>query len=121
MMLKILHDDIAPGLWYADQTNYHLRNSATDLTLPQPKRGFLKSGAMLWIQLPNEENLAESRHSFKIISKRKWVLYTNTHPSTYLPNNNNNNNESLFHHKIKLHILCHNNYIKLFKNIISLQ
>ena len=36
-------------------------------------------------------------------------------------NNNNNNNESLFHHKIKLHILCHNNYIKLFKNIISLQ
>ena len=24
-------------------------------------------------------------------------------------NNNNNNNESLFHQKIKLHILCYNN------------
>ena len=37
----------------ADQTNYHLRNSATDLSLPKPKREFLKrnfkySGAMLW-------------------------------------------------------------------------
>ena len=39
----------------------------------------------------------------------------------HINNESNNNNESLFHHKIKLHILCHNNYIKLFKNIISLQ
>ena len=84
MMLKILHDDIASGLWYADQTNYYLAigGSATDLTLPQPKRGFLKSGAMLWIQLPNEKNLAESRHSFKIISKRKYILIL-THLPTY--------------------------------------
>ena len=52
-----------------DQTDYHLRNSATDLTLPKPKREFLKrsfkySGAMLWNQLPSEAKLAESMHSF---------------------------------------------------------
>ena len=51
-----------------DQTDYHLRNSATDLTLPKPKREFLKrsfkySGAMLWNQLPSEAKLAESIHS----------------------------------------------------------
>jgi len=27
----------------------------------------------------------------------------------HITNNNNNNNESLFHQKIKLHILCYNN------------
>ena len=52
-----------------DQTDYNLRNSATDLTLPKPKREFLKrsfkySGAMLWNQLPSEANLAESIDSF---------------------------------------------------------
>ena len=52
-----------------DQTDYHLRNSATDVTLPKPKREFLKrsfkySGAMLWNQLPNEAKLAESIYSF---------------------------------------------------------
>ena len=46
-----------------DQTDYHLRNSATDLTLPKPKREFLKrsfnySGTQLWNQLPNEAKLA---------------------------------------------------------------
>ena len=43
--------------------------SSTDLTLPKPKREFLKtsfkySGAMLWNQLPNEVKLAESIYSF---------------------------------------------------------
>jgi len=48
-----------------DQTDYHLRNSATDLTLPKPKREFPQksfkySGAQLWNELTNEEKLAES-------------------------------------------------------------
>ena len=75
LMYKILNDDTAPNLRNSfvrrnvDQTDYHLRNSATDLTLPKPKREFLKpnfkySGAMLWNQLPNETKLAESIYSF---------------------------------------------------------
>ena len=58
LMYKILNDHTAPGLRGSfvrreiDQTNYHLRNTATDLTIPQPKREFLKksfkySGAIL--------------------------------------------------------------------------
>jgi hypothetical protein len=61
-MYKILNDHTAPGLRGSfvrreiDQTNYHLQNTATDLTIPKPKREFLKkslkySGAMLWNQL----------------------------------------------------------------------
>ena len=48
LMYKILNDDTAPNLRNSfvrrnvDQTDYHLRNSATDLTLPKPKREFLK-------------------------------------------------------------------------------
>ena len=75
LMYKILNDDTAPNLRNSfvkrnvDQTDYHLRSSATDLTLPKPKREFLKrsfkySGAMLWNQLPSEAKLAESVHSF---------------------------------------------------------
>ena len=75
LMYKILNDDTAPNLRNSsvrrnvEQTNFHLRNSATDLTLPEPKREFLKrsfkySGAMLWNQLPNETKLAESIYSF---------------------------------------------------------
>ena len=75
LMYKILNDDTAPNLRNSffrrnfDQTFYHLRNSATDLTLPKPKREFLKksfkySGAMLWNQLPNEAKLAESIYLF---------------------------------------------------------
>ena len=79
LMYKILNDDTAPNLRNSfvrrnvDQTDYHLRNSATDLTLPKPKREFLKrsfkySGAiyflMLWNPLPNEAKLAESIYSF---------------------------------------------------------
>jgi len=76
LIYKILNNDNAPNLRSSfvrrnvDQTDYHLRNSATDLTLPKPKKEFLKrslkySGAMLWNQLPNETKLAESIHSFK--------------------------------------------------------
>ena len=75
LMYKILNDDTEPNLRNSfvrrnvEQTNYHIRNSATDLTLPKPKREFLKrsfkySGAMLWNQLPNETKLAESIYSF---------------------------------------------------------
>ena len=75
LMHKILNDDTAPNLRNSfvrrnvDQTDYHLKNSATDLTLPKPKREFLKSsfkysGAMLWNQLPNEAKLPESIYSF---------------------------------------------------------
>ena len=74
-MYNTLNDDTAPNLRNsfvrrnAGQTDYHLRNSATDLTLPKPKREFLKrsfkyGGAMLWNQLPNEAKLAESIDSF---------------------------------------------------------
>jgi len=45
---KILNDDTAPNLRNSfvrrnvDETDYHLRNSATDLTLPKQKRKFVK-------------------------------------------------------------------------------
>ena len=63
LMYKLLNDHTARGLRNyfvrrnVDQTNYHLRNTASDLTLPKPKRYFLKrsnkfSGAMLWNELP---------------------------------------------------------------------
>ena len=48
LMHKILNDHTAPNLRGSfvrrnvDQTDYHLRNSATDLTFPKPKREFLK-------------------------------------------------------------------------------
>ena len=75
LLYKILNDDTAPNRRNSfvkrnvDQTDYHLRNSATDLTLSKPKREFLKrsfkySGAMLWNQLPNEAKQAESIYSF---------------------------------------------------------
>ena len=70
LMYKILNDHTAPGLRGSFvrreiyQANYHLRNTATDLTLPKPKREFLKksfkySGAVLWNQLPIEGKLAK--------------------------------------------------------------
>ena len=76
LMYKILNDHTAPRpkelasfvRRNVDQTSYHLRNTATDLTLPKPKflkRSFKFSGAMLWKQLPNEAKLAESISSFK--------------------------------------------------------
>ena len=72
LMYKILNNDTAPNSFVrrnVDQTDYHLTNSATDVTLLKPKREFLKrsfkySGAMLWNQFPNEAKLAQSIYSF---------------------------------------------------------
>ena len=85
LMYKILNDRTAPGLRGSfvrreiDQTKYNLRNTATNLTLPKPKREFLKksfkySGAVLWNQLSIEGKLAESLHSFKVLINPKWVF-----------------------------------------------
>ena len=85
LMYKILHDDTAPNLRNSfvrrnvDQTDYHLGNSATDLTLPKPKREFLKrsfkySGAMLWNQLPSEAKLADQYIHLINTSKRNWAM-----------------------------------------------
>ena len=54
-----------------DQTNYHLRNTATDpsrilLQIPKPKREKY-SGATLWNQLPIVGKLAKSLGAFKSI------------------------------------------------------
>ena len=62
-----------------DQTNYHLRNTATDLSLPKPKREFLKksfkySGAILWNQLPVEGKIAESLQSFHWKNRVLYIL-----------------------------------------------
>ena len=70
-MYKILNDHIAlvPRNSFVrrnvNQTNYHLRDTATDLTLSKPKREFVKrsfkfSVAMLWKQLLNKAKLAEN-------------------------------------------------------------
>ena len=74
----ILNDHTAHGFQGSfvrreiDQTNYHLRNTATDLTLPKPKREFLKmpfkySATTLWNQLLTEGKLAKSLDAFKSI------------------------------------------------------
>ena len=48
LMYKILNDHTFPGLRNSfvrrnvDQTDNYLRNTATDLTLPKPKKEFLK-------------------------------------------------------------------------------
>ena len=48
LMYKILNDHTIPGLRNSfvrrnvDQTDNYLRNTATDLTLPKPKKEFLK-------------------------------------------------------------------------------
>ena len=73
LMNKILNDHTTPGLSWTppwEGMSSHLRDTDTDLTLPKPKREFLKrsfkfSSAMLWNQLPNKAKLAESTSSFK--------------------------------------------------------
>ena len=79
LMYKILKEHTAPSLRGSfvrrgiDQTNYYLRNTATDLTLPEPEREFLEkifqiySSAVLWNQLPLEGKLSKSLHFFKSI------------------------------------------------------
>ena len=64
-----------------NQTNYHLRDMATDLTFSKPKREFLKrsfkfSGAMLSNQLLNKAKLAESISSLKKLI-RSWLGLAN--------------------------------------------
>jgi hypothetical protein len=89
LMYKILNDHTAPALRGSfvgremDQTNYNLRNTATDLTLPKPKRelkkkSFKYSGALHWNHLPNEAKLASSLHSFRLnlyIEKCVYVVF----------------------------------------------
>lgn len=76
LMYKILNDHTAPSLKKLfirrneKQHFYNLRNSDTDLSLPKPKREFLKrsfkySGAMLWNDLTYDDKLAGSLYSFK--------------------------------------------------------
>ena len=74
LMYKTLNDHTAPGPRGSfvrreiDQTNYHLRNTATDLTLPKPKRECLKTSFKYnGAELSIEGKLAESLHSFKSI------------------------------------------------------
>ena len=57
-----------------DQIDYHLRNSATDLTLSKPKRKFLRrgfkySGAMLWNP---EDYYNYLRRSFAAFAPKLW-------------------------------------------------
>ena len=54
---------------FVRRNDHHLRNNATDLTLPKSKREFLQrsfkySGAKLWNQLLNEAKLTQSIYSF---------------------------------------------------------
>ena len=78
LLYKVLNGYIGPNLKEslilrnARQTNYDLRNSLTDLTLPKPKREYLKksfnySGAKLWNSLPFDAKVAESVSQFKNI------------------------------------------------------
>ena len=84
-MYKILDDDTAPNLRNsfvgrnADQADYHLRNSATDLTLSKPKRDFLKrsfkhSGAMLGTNSQMKQNQRDRYIHLINVSKRNWVM-----------------------------------------------
>ena len=62
------------------QTNYELRNVHSGLTLPKPRREFLKlnkasfkhSGAKLWNSLPIDAKLGESIYSFKNLLKQNY-------------------------------------------------
>ena len=73
---KILNNYTAPTLKESVhkiseyENTYNLRNTNTDLALPQPKKEFLKksfrySGALLWNYLTYEVKQAESLNSFK--------------------------------------------------------
>ena len=78
-LYKVLNNSAVPTLKDSfidrsiSQKNYNLRNFQTDLTLPRPKREFLKrsfkySGAYLWNNLSLEAKQA-SAHSISL-SKR---------------------------------------------------
>ena len=76
LMYKIFNDHSAPNLKKMFnksneiQTSYNLRNNQTDITLPNPKTGYLKrtlgyNGAKLWNSLPQHSKVAASISSFK--------------------------------------------------------
>jgi hypothetical protein len=78
LLYKVLNGYIGPDLKESlilrntRQTYYDLRNSLTDLTLPKPKRQYLKnnfnySGAKLCNSLPFDAKVAESVSQFKNI------------------------------------------------------
>ena len=73
---NILNNGTAPCLreFFSARSNndndYHLRNYDTDLSLPKPKKEFLKrsfrySGAVLWNSLSAEAKSAHSIYCFK--------------------------------------------------------
>ena len=78
LLYNVLNGYIGPNLKESlilrntRQTNYYLRNSLTDLTLPKPERESLKksfnySVAKFWNSLPFDAKVAESVSQFKNI------------------------------------------------------
>ena len=75
LMYNILNNGTAPCLRdffsaRSDNNNYNLRNYDTDLSIPKPKKEFLKRsfryrGAVLWNSLSYEAKTAQSIYSFK--------------------------------------------------------
>ena len=83
-MYKIINDHAAANLkqsfrLYSEGDTIHdLRNHATDLVLPKPKREFGKrnfkyNGAIHWNSLPNEAKNANSISTFKRIINSQRV------------------------------------------------
>ena len=75
-MYNILNNGTAPCLrqFFSAQSdinnNYNLRNYDSDLSIPKPKKEFLKRsfryrGAVLWNSLSYEAKTAQSIYSFK--------------------------------------------------------
>ena len=84
LMYKIVNDHAAPNLkqsfrlYSEGDTMHDLRNHATDLVLPKPKREFGKrsfkyNGAIHWNSLPNEAKNANSISTFKRIINSQRV------------------------------------------------
>ena len=82
LMYKILYDDTAPNLRNSfvrrnvDQTDHHLRNSANDLTLPKPRREFLKRSFKYSGAMPDKKKCNGHRKSFQkrsITLKNAWL------------------------------------------------
>ena len=78
LVYNILDNGTAPCLreFFPARSNndydYHLRSYDTDLSLPKPKKEFLKrsfrySGAVLWNSLSTEAKSAHSIYCFKIL------------------------------------------------------
>ena len=83
-MYKILNDDTAPSL--RNSLDHHLRNSATDLTLPKPKREFLKrsfkySGECFGTNSQMKQKKRKPYIHLINVSKRNWVMPCLVFPS----------------------------------------